>query len=119
MPHLSLEYTQNLAAYDASRALRILGQAMFDSGLFGESDIKSRACKLDDHLVGTGDTETAFLHVQVSLLSGRTDAQKQALSVQISAALQSTLPAGHGPVQLTVDVRDMAKACYAKVVLPG
>ncbi|MBM3116639.1 5-carboxymethyl-2-hydroxymuconate Delta-isomerase [Jeongeupia naejangsanensis] len=119
MPHLSLEYTQNLVDYDAPQALRILGQVMFDSGLFGEADIKSRAYRLDDHLVGTGDTGTAFLHVQVSLLCGRTDAQKQALGARIAAALKSTLPAVNGPVQLTVDVRDMNRDCYAKEVLPG
>ncbi|GHD65440.1 5-carboxymethyl-2-hydroxymuconate Delta-isomerase [Jeongeupia chitinilytica] len=119
MPHLSLEYTQNLTGYDAPAALRTLGQAMFDSGLFGEADIKGRAQCLAGYLVGTSDTDTAFVHVQVSLLSGRTAEQKQALGARIAEALQTTLPAGHSGVQLTVDVRDMDRDCYAKVVLPG
>ncbi|BCL76226.1 hypothetical protein JHS3_19620 [Jeongeupia sp. HS-3] len=119
MPHLSLEYTQNLNGFDAAKALRGLGQAMFDSGLFGESDIKSRAQCLATYLIGTTDTDTAFAHVQVSLLSGRSDEQKKRLGAQLIAALQATLPAGHGPVQLTVDVRDMDRDCYAKQVLPA
>ncbi|UXY14961.1 5-carboxymethyl-2-hydroxymuconate Delta-isomerase [Chitiniphilus purpureus] len=117
MPHLTLEYTNNLPDYDAQAALRTLAQAMFESGLFGEADIKGRAHCLATYLVGTSDTATAFVHLQVALLSGRSAEQKQALGQHLLAALRTTLPPGHGAVQLTVDTRDMDRQSYAKAVL--
>ncbi|WP_255990120.1 5-carboxymethyl-2-hydroxymuconate Delta-isomerase [Chitinolyticbacter albus] len=117
MPHLTLEYTHNLPDYDAHAARHTLAQAMFESGLFGEADIKGRAHCLATYLVGTSDTETAFVHLQVALLSGRSAEQKQALGQRLLAALRTTLPEGHGAVQLTIDTRDMDRESYAKAVL--
>ena len=47
MPHLTLEYTRNLNNFDPALALVAINQAMLDSGLFAEADIKSRAIVLD------------------------------------------------------------------------
>ncbi len=120
MPHLTLEYTRNLADFDPTQALAALNEAMFDSGLFGESDIKSRACALDCHQVGVRDTPRGFAHVAVAMLSGRTDEERKALADSLLAAL-APLIAGHtvGEVQLSVETTELHRPSYAKAVLHG
>ncbi|WP_434515731.1 5-carboxymethyl-2-hydroxymuconate Delta-isomerase [Dechloromonas sp. ARDL1] len=120
MPHLTLEYTRNLADFDPVQALAALNEAMFDSGLFGESDIKSRALGLDDFQVGVHDTPRAFVHVRVAMLSGRTDEERKALADSLLAAL-TPLVAGQkvGEVQLSVETAELHRPSYAKAVLHG
>lgn len=120
MPHLTLEYTSNLTRFDAAQALAALNEAMFDSGLFGESDIKSRALALDCFQVGVRDTPRGFVHVVVAMLSGRSDEERKALAESLLAALQ-TLVAGRmaGEVQLSVETTDLHRPTYAKAVLHG
>ena len=76
MPHLTLEYTTNLDHFAPEAALAGLNQAMLDSALFGESDIKSRAVAVSTYKVGTADAARAFIHIRCALLAGRSDEQR-------------------------------------------
>ncbi|MES2026637.1 MAG: hypothetical protein V4448_13900 [Pseudomonadota bacterium] len=53
MPHVTVEYTSNLFSLDTGKILQKLNAALAASGNFEEADIKSRAIKLDDYVVGT------------------------------------------------------------------
>lgn len=120
MPHLTLEYTRNLSHFDATQALGALNEAMFDSGLFGEADIKSRALALDDFLVGVRDVPRGFAHVRVAMLSGRSDEERKALADALLAVLK-TLVVGQtvGEVQISVETGDLHRPSYAKAVVHG
>jgi 5-carboxymethyl-2-hydroxymuconate isomerase len=85
---------------------------MMASGLFAvPADIKTRAYPTQDFLVG--GEQAALAHVTISLLEGRTIAQKQALTDLVRDALQQLLPTVE---QLSVDIRDMTKDTYRKAV---
>jgi len=120
MPHLTLEYTRNLAEFDPLQALAALNEAMFDSGLFGESDIKSRALALDCYQVGVRDAPRGFGHVRVAWLSGRRDGERKTLADSLLAALTPHV-AGQtlGDVQLSVETADLHRPSYAKAVQHG
>lgn len=120
MPHLTLEYTRNLADFDPARALTALNEVMFDSGLFGESDIKSRAVGLDCYQVGVRDTPRGFVHVNVAMLSGRSDEERKALADGLLAAL-TPLVVGKmvGEMQLSVETSDLHRPTYVKAVVHG
>ena len=120
MPHLTLEYTRNLGDFDPAQALAALNEAMFDSGLFGEADIKSRAFAVDCHQVGVRDTPRGFAHVVVAMLAGRSDEERKALADSLLAAL-TPLVAGHlaGDVQLSVETTELHRPSYAKAALHG
>lgn len=120
MPHLTLEYTRNLNDFDPARALSALNEAMFDSGLFGEADIKSRAIGLDCYQVGLRDVPRGFVHVNVAMLSGRSDEERKALADNLLAALLPLI-AGQavGEVQLSVETSDLHRPTYAKAVVHG
>ncbi|WP_274572034.1 5-carboxymethyl-2-hydroxymuconate Delta-isomerase [Neisseria leonii] len=86
MPHLMVEISAGLAV-DETKLLADLAQALYDSGEFVLSDIKSRLYRADASLVGTGGGSQDFIAVRLLLLAGRTDAVKQALAQAVLAVL--------------------------------
>ena len=132
MPHLTLEYTRNLADFDPAQALAALNEAMFDSGLFGEADIKSRALACEQFCIGVEAAPRAFAHLRVALLSGRSGEERRQLAAQLLAALKTTVdgengqnsgqdsaPVSGGEIQLSVETCDLDRPSYAKDVLHG
>ena len=121
MPHLTIEYTDNLPQFDADQALLALNQALVVSGQFEEEvDIKSRAICLHAFLVGTSSTGRAFVHAKLAILSGRSIETKQALSKDLLGALHTAYvwpPGLH--VQLCVEVQEIERASYAKMAVVG
>ncbi|SDY78528.1 5-carboxymethyl-2-hydroxymuconate Delta-isomerase [Pseudomonas sp. NFIX28] len=116
MPHLHMEYTANLPQLDADKALLRFNHALVASGQFAEYDIKSRARQVETFRVGTGLGERAFVHVKLSLLSGRSPEIKKQLSQSLLAVLQELCewPAGV-ELQLAVEILDIDRDSYAKL----
>lgn len=117
MPHLTLEYTANLAGLDVRRTLVSLNTALMDSGHFEGPDIKSRALRLSDYLVGESIGAGAFAHVTLRLLSGRSSEVKADLARRLLGVLaDSARRNGATPVQFTVEVYDLERLSYAKAI---
>ena len=132
MPHLTLEYSANLAtqapAFNPAAALAAINRAAFASGLFGEADIKSRALACEQFCIGVETTPRAFAHLRVALLSGRSGEERRQLAAQLLAALKSTVDGQNeqksgripdGEIQLSVETCDLDRPSYAKDVLHG
>ena len=75
MPHIHLEYSDNIDTLEVKPMLLALNQALLD-GQFVQSgnDIKSRAIRQSDFVIGVDGDAQAYLHAKVSLLSGRDEA---------------------------------------------
>lgn len=116
MPHCSIEYTPNvLAQMDQVELLHIAHEVMLNSGLFGAADVKTRAHKVHDFILGElPHGQSGFIHIIIYLLSGRTVEQKHALTLSMAQALRVKLP---DLSSITVDIRDMARDTYAKDVV--
>jgi len=117
MPHLYLDYSANLAGFDAGAALQACHQALLASAQFEAADIKGRACRQDDFLIGDG-LPGGFVHLQLRLLSGRSSGVRRKLADALLAALQSHLP-DNPAIQLSVETVEMERALYAKAVING
>ncbi len=118
MPHLTIEYTDNLTHIQAEPLLLALNQALLDSGQFDEPDIKSRATRLQAYRTGTSPQPRAYVHAQLAILSGRSAETKQLLSASVLRVLQSACEGAMVPsVQLSVDVQDIDRASYAKAIV--
>jgi len=117
MPHVTLQYTVNLAEFNPGTALRAINQCLADSGHFDEEAIKSRALRLDDYRIGTADSGRAFIHVQLKILPGRDDATRKGLAELILAALASVLPGVPASTQLCVEVDELDARTYSKRVI--
>lgn len=119
MPNLTLEYTANLhSQFDVPDTLLKLNQALVATGAFKEADIKSRALPLEVFVVGTAPTERAFIHLELSILSGRAMELKRDVSHELLHVLKQQFE--HTPkfeVQLCVQVLDNDRDTYSKVSL--
>jgi len=115
MPHLTVEYTDNLLEFDARSVLMKLNLVLVASGQFEAADIKSRAIPLDTFLVGTSPAGHAFVHIKLALLSGRLPQTKQLLSESLLLELKNTCQVAIGTsLQLCVEILDIDRASYAK-----
>lgn len=111
MPHVIIEYSAD-RGIEAKKLVITAHNAAIASGLFGANDIKTRAHAVSDYIVGEG--VNGFVHVCVYLLEGRSTEQKKLLATSMSEAL---VPVAASGSQLTVDVRDMVKDTYRKILL--
>lgn len=115
MPHAILEYSANLKPeIKQTQLLLALHQIATSSGLFKPTDVKSRAYEADEFLVGEQGAEGRFAHLRVYMMQGRTPEQKRSLSEPLFDAMRNALPKG---TSVTVDIRDLDKECYKKIVI--
>lgn len=118
MPHLTLEYTDNLAPFDARVALLAMNRVLLASGQFEEADIKSRALRLDSYVIGTLALPRGFVHVELAMLDGRSLAMRRQLAADLLKALRQS---GDWPpridVQCSVDIQEMNRSSYAKTAI--
>ncbi|ENX33693.1 hypothetical protein F889_02356 [Acinetobacter colistiniresistens] len=117
MPHLIAHYSANLIELNPHQLLKDANIALVETELFIANDIKSRAFKDDVFLIGLNETEEAYIHLKLYILSGRTQAQKQAAGAALlrqleqKSYMQSKVSY---PIQLCVEVIDMPKEDYFK-----
>lgn len=113
MPHCIIEYSSDVAGQIAIDDLMAAAHdGAFDTGLFPEYDIKTRAIGYKYHR--TGQTTDSFVHVSVHLLSGRDDSQKADLSEKVLASIEPLLPE---VISVGVEIIDMHRGSYRKRVL--
>lgn len=117
MPHLTVEYTNNIGQTCTPQMLRILNSALMTSGQFDELAIKSRAVVVETFAVGTAaEEERGFLAARLCILSGRTPEQKKELSDILMEALEKAFLPNRIHTQITVEILDMDRASYGKAV---
>jgi len=122
MPHLILEYSDNLAApLDHQRLFAELHAALERVGVFQLAEIKSRAVAYQHHRVGTGSQDSVFVHLTIAILSGRDLAVRQQLSSALLDVLRRAFAEtwAQRPCDLTVDVREMQRETYGKAMNPA
>lgn len=118
MPHLTLEYSSNAGRPGSLPGLfAALHGVLAEIGGIRLENCKSRAYSASDFLVGYGQRQDAFVHLDIRFLEGRTDALKQAIGKHAVALLQDHFdPDRNRPeLQLTVEVHDIARATYFKL----
>ena len=118
MPQISLEYTGNIEQtieFDPifSKVHEILAQVAD----IRVDNCKSRARRLDHYYVGAGKPNQAFVHLEAAILEGRTPELKKELGSRILEHLQKHFSPSFAALdlQITVEIRDIARAVYFKV----
>jgi 5-carboxymethyl-2-hydroxymuconate isomerase len=108
MPHLTLEYTNNLD-FDVQPLLARLHEEVVATGAINLKGIKSRAVRHTDYRIADGNPEYAFVHVSLLIREGRSiEIQKEATR-RVMAVLKDTF--GHRSekehLSLSVDIKEM------------
>lgn len=86
-------------------------QGTLASDLFEPQDIKTRTQSFSEYQAG--EVKESFVHITAKILSGRNLEQRRALSQSILSQLESL---NLCRISLTVEVVEIEKESYAKVV---
>lgn len=116
MPHLVIEYTDNLRPFPEAEVLEAVNASLTSSPeIQDEADLKSRFITADHYAIGTRPEGRGFVHAQLRLLSGRSPETKKELAGRVGAVLREHTPKPEGVmVQISVEIVDMDRASYFK-----
>ena len=117
MPHVILEYSRNVIEEpDFHPVFLRIHEALAATGAFAIEEIKSRAVCHDWHAVGPGRPQSAFVHVQLSILEGRSPEIRKAAGAAIMSIIRETFQQSWDELELSlsVEVREMARETYFK-----
>ena len=108
MPHLTLEYTDNLQV-DVQPLLARLHAEVVATGAINLKGIKSRAIRHTEYRIADGNPDYAFVHVNLLIREGRSiEIQKEAAR-RVMAVLKDTFGPrfDKGYLSLSVDIKEM------------
>ncbi|MCB9030137.1 MAG: 5-carboxymethyl-2-hydroxymuconate Delta-isomerase [Deltaproteobacteria bacterium] len=117
MPHFKLEYSTNVIEEpDPKEFFLRLHNLLAELGQFEISSMKSRITPCRDFFVSDGSNNQAFVHLELSILPGRSTELKQKVSKALHLALKDTFPrtATERVCSFTVDIRELDGDCYTK-----
>jgi 5-carboxymethyl-2-hydroxymuconate isomerase len=117
VPHLTLEYSANLAQpLDLAGLLVELNQLVADVARIQLENFKSRAIRRDVFAVGAGMTDSGFVHLEIAIFGGRSPAIKEEIGRRSVAMLERHFSANAQgmALQITVEIRDMSQEAYFK-----
>jgi 5-carboxymethyl-2-hydroxymuconate isomerase len=108
MPHLTLEYTDNIEV-DVQPLLARMHEEVVATGAINLKGIKSRAIKHTQYRVADGDPDYAFVHVGLLIREGRPIEVQKDATQRVMSVLKETF--GHlfekRKLSLTVDLKEM------------
>ena len=108
MPHLTLEYSDNIEV-DVQPLLARLHEEVVATGAINLKGIKSRAIKHTQYRIADGDPDYAFVHVGLLIREGRPiEVQKEATQ-RVMRVLKETFGSQfeNGYLSLSVDLKEM------------
>ena len=108
MPHLTLEYTDNLE-FDVQSLLARLHAELVATGVINLKGIKSRAIRLTEYRIADGDKQYSFVHVDLLIREGRSlESQNDAVQ-RMMAVLKDTFGYRfeNGYISISVNIREM------------
>lgn len=110
MPHIVIEYSDNLSKQiKSSKATALAHKAVVDSGLFSPEAVKARSLAYDDYVLH--NEAKSFLHVTISILTGRNEEERKALSGVVFKTISNAIPDAD---KVSVNIHEMDKASYTK-----
>ena len=118
MPQITLEYTDNIQQkINFPEVFREMHSVLFDVGGIPLENCKSRSIRRSDYFIGKGESNEAFVHVEVAFLAGRGLELKQEIGrrvLQILEKCYSQSLSAHN-LQITVEIRELTRELYFKI----
>jgi 5-carboxymethyl-2-hydroxymuconate isomerase len=113
MPHLTLEYTDNLD-FDVQTLLSRLHSELVASGAINLKGIKSRAIRHTEYRIADGDPDYAFVHVNLLIREGRPLEVQKDIAQRVMAILKETLGYRFESdyLSISVDLKEMRDGIY-------
>ena len=108
MPHLTLEYSDNLE-FDVQAILARLHAELVGTGAVNLKGIKSRAIRHTQYRIADGNKDYAFVHVALLIREGRPLEIQQDAAQRVMMVLKDTFrqQSETGYLSLSVDIKEM------------
>lgn len=108
MPHLTLEYSDNLE-FDVQPLLARLHAELVSTGAINLKGIKSRAIRHTEFRIADGNKDYAFVHVGLLIREGRPLEIQQDAAQRVLMVLKETFrqQSETGYISLSVDIKEM------------
>ena len=116
MPHLTLEHTSNVRpTREFDDLFEQLHAVLAENGV-KIANCKSRAMERSRFYVAEGDHSSAFVHLDVRFMEGRSPESKQTIGQKLLGALRECFvpPSEITDLQITVEIRDIERQAYFK-----
>ena len=118
MPHLTIEYSANLAAdVDIQALVDGLHEAAIETGVFPLGGIRTRAAARQHYRIADGDPGHAFVHVVLRIAAGRDAATRERAGQHVFDALTRLLAPvaeAHG-LAISFELQEIAPAWSARL----
>ena len=112
MPHVKLEYTENVQWKNPIQDIfSKLQTVLIQHARVKPQNCKSRATELKDFYYTGKSHSGGFIHLEISLLSGRTEEVKINIGKECSQIIQSFIE-NIAEIQVSVELRDMDRNGY-------
>ena len=117
MPHIRLEYTNNITIeFEFNDLFQEVHQVLNQVAGIKIENCKSRAICLTDFYAGNGEKKEAFVHLDVSFFEGRSTSDKKEVGEQLLGVLRKYFKVGFAvyKLQITIEVHEIDRAMYFK-----
>ena len=112
MPHVKLEYTENVQWKNHIQDIfPELQTVLTQHAKVNPKNCKSRGTELKDFYCTDKNRSGGFIHLEISLLSGRTNEVKTNIGKECSRIVQSFIE-NRAEIQVSVELRDMDQNSY-------
>ena len=112
MPHIKLEYTENVEWKESvQKIFPKLQSVLISHAKVKPENCKHRATQLQDYLCTIENHPGGFVHLEISLLSGRSEEIKSIIGEECGQIIQSFIK-NLTELQLSVELRDMDRSSY-------
>lgn len=110
MPHIVIEHSKNISEQVKSKQiLSLIHKKVVGSGLFRPEAVKARSIEFTEYCLPEGANN--FIHITVSILSGRSIEERSNLSQKLFKELEAHLPEID---KKSVNIHEMEKETYSK-----
>jgi 5-carboxymethyl-2-hydroxymuconate isomerase len=114
MPHLTVEYSANVAVEaDIPGLLSLIAGKLTASGVFPVGGVRVRAVRLEDYVIADGQgADDAFVHLTAKIGAGRPEDVKRRVFDELFAAVEAHLAPvfARGPTALSLYVEEADEA---------
>ncbi len=117
MPHLKLEYTNNITQdIDFPKLFSSLHKVLSETSGIKIQNCKSRAFEVGNYYIAQGEAENAFVHLDVRFMEGRPPELKKDIGRKLLEILKTYFIRKNDPLnnQITVEISDIPNSSYFK-----
>ena len=113
MPHISLEYTENIETIIKSDLFDKLITIIIQAAEVKYEHCKSRAVKINDFYIGSSNNNEGFVHLKIKILEGRTEKIKNQIAQESLKVLKSYFQntKAHN-IQYSIEIQEVKQGNY-------